>query len=182
MNGHLMIDLETMGGTPDGVIAQIAYSIFDPKTGMWYAEGAYNVSFTSCVEAGLSYHEDTIRWWLEQGPEARAGLRGDDGMFPVSLSVALDALDKVYRDPPERSWAFPASFDFAILEAAYRGLNRKVPWDYRTLRCARTYIAASGMTKEDMPKICTAHIASADCRNQIRWLMEARSRIDKPLM
>lgn len=176
---HIMIDLETMGGTPNGVIAQIGFAIFNPETGEVVRSHDINVDMDSCLEAGLAYHGDTICWWLTQGEEARKALFDP---APVSLRAALEILSNTYgMYQPEATWAYPASFDLSILEAAHRGLKVSVPWHYRTLRDARTLIAQA-LHRDELTRGGVQHVGSADCLNQIRWLIEAKNRLQIELL
>lgn len=84
---HVMIDLETMGKTPESAIVSIGAVIFDPRYG--------KVSDTTFYRE-LDWEDqdrlvcsDTQEWWAKQSPKAKAALHGLD-----ALEDALDELSE----------------------------------------------------------------------------------------
>lgn len=171
---HMMIDLETMGTAANAVIAQIGYTIFKQDGAICF-QNQINVDIQSCVRCGLQFDGDTIKWWMHQSDDARKSLFEP---APVSLGTALGTLEAAYKQyTPIRVWAYPASFDLAILEYAYRAIGFKTPWHYREIRDARTLIAQA-LTQDELTKTGVEHTCLADCHNQIHWLLEAGRRLN----
>ena len=119
---HLMVDIETMGTSPDAVILSIGLVRFTEADG------------------------ETISWWLTQPEHARRALRGlqrrEDGHGGL---LEADALKDFCRSVMQTAdiggfWANGIDFDLVILRAALARHKLPLPWpywlqrDYRTLR------------------------------------------------
>ena len=175
---HLMVDIETMGMAPDGAIVQIGYAVFNPITGFVLASADINVSLASSVQAGMTLNPGTIEWWMKQEQAARDALYTPP---PCDLALGLSCIQAVYQNAQCGAvWAFPATFDVVILESAFRLTKEKVPWGYRDIRDARTWIRQA-LTREECVSTGLKHLASNDCLNQIRWLMDASRKLNVPL-
>jgi hypothetical protein len=68
----LMLDLETMGTSPNAAIVAIGAVKFDPGTGELGGRFYQVVDLASSVAAGCVIDPDTVLWWMRQSPEARA--------------------------------------------------------------------------------------------------------------
>lgn len=130
---RLMIDIETLGTDPGAVILSIGAVYFDSDgLGETFHE---QISAESCQACGLSIDADTLKWWLTQN---------DDGSVPDVLlggrplpEVLTDFIE--FAHPADEVWAYPPSFDCAIIEAAYEELSGFTePWTYQDTRDART--------------------------------------------
>jgi hypothetical protein len=66
-----MIDLETMGDKPDAVIASIAVTAFEIRTGKILGEFYEKVDMQDCIDLGMTISVGTIKWWLKQSLKAR---------------------------------------------------------------------------------------------------------------
>ena len=140
----VMVDIETLASQSNAAIIQIGACTFDEKETFlvnvpeeWY----------DADQAGeMNYHvsPSTVKWWEEQGEEARASLRMDPMMsLPVALRSFTGWLSSIgfrssYSGAPG-IWANPPQFDLTILRHAYMTeLGGRVPWHYRQERCIRT--------------------------------------------
>lgn len=126
---HIMIDLETMGSAPTAAITSIGAVLFDPY-GNWIGDAFHtHVSLESCLLNGLTMDASTVLWWLGQSEAARKTLV--DGQPGASnLREALHALT-CFMPFGVTPWCNGASFDFAILNNAYRAIKHPVPpWEY----------------------------------------------------
>ena len=131
---HVMIDLETMGTRPNAPIIAIGAVMFD---GNGTIEEFYvNIDLESAVDDSHAVVDPkTVLWWMEQGGEARAALRGDKKKVLTALYEFRDWLKPV---EPEGVWGNGASFDNIILSETYRRLNLAPPWPFWADRCYRT--------------------------------------------
>lgn len=77
---HLMLDMETMGNSPDAPIVSIGAVFFDPSTGNTGAEFYQVVSLESSMSFGMKPDASTIQWWLKQSSEARSAILVDGAM------------------------------------------------------------------------------------------------------
>ena len=167
----LMIDLETMGKTPDGVIVAIGAIPFDLFSGATGDPFYVKVDPDSCVEAGLTIDPDTVAWWERQSPEARAEWQGTPESPAYPLREALRMFLGCYRHPELKPWGNGATFDITILESAHAAVGMRPPWNYRQPRDMRTLIDVAerkmgGKLKAKQPAH-TKHKAIEDCRFQI---------------
>lgn len=139
---HYMIDIETLGKPPKGVIIQIGAVEFDP-----YAKGGRSpildsfslwVDPVSCEKIGMECHASTILWWAKTGlPD---GLK-EETLVPIES--ALSALSTFFLNGKSSVenrivWAKSPVFDLAILSYAMKKLNVPPLWKYQSELDVRT--------------------------------------------
>lgn len=164
--GHVMIDIETMGNTPNSAIIAIAAVEFDLSTGNTGKEFSCGVSLASCLDIGLEVSASTIIWWMQQGEEARRNIT-DGKKLPIT--DALEALSSFLATDDYCVWANSPSFDLVILSNAYRMIGQPIAWDFRRERCVRTLAAFNPSKKKEWEYTGVAHDALSDCKNQIGY-------------
>ena len=169
----LMIDTETAGMPPTGALMSIGAVFFDLHTQTVGPTFNRTIHLASSVKHGGTIDPSTVLWWLRQSDEARAEITRQDARSP--LKEALDNLSAWYleigADEHTQVWCNGASFDFPILEAAYRAVNAVSPWSYWQLRCART--ARNLLPACETPRQGVAHNALADAIYQAQCLCAA---------
>lgn len=131
MTQHLMIDLETLGAGDHAAIVQIGVAEFT-KAGVGQA-AVWNI-LARCENFG-EVEPDTVKWWQEQDPDARAAVF--NATPRVALAVALEDLRK-WIDRANFVWAHPPSFDLRLLRQAYERCNLRFPIARRAELCYRT--------------------------------------------
>lgn len=165
---HVMIDIETLGVTPDAAILAIGACAFDPETG--------DVGDTFYAGIELSYaiknrriDADTLAWWLKQSEAARnaAFFQGT-----YTLREALEALT-AWLPSPAVVWGNGSGFDITLLENAYLQVGLLVPWNYRNVRDMRTIVALEAVGKDEIPPVGTAHNALDDAIWQATYVSKA---------
>lgn len=160
---HLMLDIETLGTTPGCVVLSIGAVEFDLNgiTGEFHA----HIDVPSCIEAGLQMEASTVMWWLDQSKEAQEALLKAE-TFP--LVDVLAALTDTFEWQDLRVWANGASFDFPILDAAYKAVGKKAPWPYYNQMDFRTLKNMVGKKNFDLLRVRSgvAHDALDDARAQ----------------
>lgn len=156
----MMIDLETAGPAPDGAIIAIGWCIFDRDASAMFGKEEYGVldcgricvDTATCLDIGMGYDADTLRWWMQQEPPVQALWTAKDR---VSLSAALDTLNNRYYDScmlgaePGFVWAYPSTFDLSIIMRAYDLTGVKPAFHRKHLMCARSVMKAMGYRRED---------------------------------
>ena len=131
---HVMIDIETLGGSPNGALMQIGACPFSLETGEVGEPWVVNVSVKDAVKRGMQIDVSTVGFWMGQ-PEAWATLQNDK----QELGKALEMLRLGYNwSKLEGVWTNAPLFDFAIMRRAYELVGCKAPWHYRQERCSRT--------------------------------------------
>lgn len=169
----VVIDLETLSRRPDAAIISIAAVPFctdmetleDMKKIDLLGVPAYDalrkgntadsedffykvVNATTCALEGMSFDEDTMKFWSEASREAKAALSSYEA---VSIVSALHFLEHYLERLKETSgggelviWTQGTDFDIPILKNAFSRVlgvtPDQLPWKYRNVRDARTYI------------------------------------------
>jgi exodeoxyribonuclease VIII len=135
----LMVDLDTLGTPPDGAIVSIDACYFD-KTSI--GERFHRtVNLASAVRLGMSLDPATIIWWLRQD---------DRSLFATNGTLITDVLHR-FTDfvRPDATVYGVATFDLAILGAAYKLAGSDKPWKHGNERCFRTICNLRGMPHHD---------------------------------
>lgn len=146
---HLMIDIETLGGLPDGFIAQIAAVWFDPMlpldaggTGANYSQ---KIRATGRISDGVIDY-DTVAWWLRQSKEAQAAVFGpeDEAVEPgyAALSFINFFDDHCPQEDKKISVWTAGNYDLPLLKRLAARTRPGINWplryaterDFRTLR------------------------------------------------
>lgn len=175
---HIMIDLETLGTEPGSVIVQVGAVALCPERGL----GPHFQQWTdpqTCEDLGLTISASTIRWWMQQNPEALQVLMspGDKKVKSIysCLNVWFPAWLKDTGGESPAVWGNGVMFDLEHLRVAYQKLSTPVPWGYRAPRCFRTMRALYPQVEEAYQKhkkSSAAHIAVEDARAQAQALLD----------
>lgn len=161
---HVMIDLETMGTTPDSAIVSIGAVVFDPRYGQ-----VSKTTFYSELDWETQSRQicpDTSNWWTKQSPKAQAALDGLDDLADVLADFAkwLPADCKV--------WGNGATFDISMMEDAYRQLGIEIPWKFWNVRDCRTVLDMFESSRGGFNKAAgaNAHNALHDAQYQAKHI------------
>lgn len=169
---HLMIDLETLGKTPDSVILSIGAVAFemDGSTGP-------EIELFPLVDQQLTNRKiewDTIVWWMKQEEKARTSIT--DAVREDSLHnclLTLDTFCKEHLDEKFKVWANGAAFDIAMLNHSFDQYKMPTPWSYKNQMDTRTMVYMSKISTRKYDSVGVKHSAIADCKWQISWLIDA---------
>lgn len=135
MSKHCMIDMETLGVTPDCMILTIGAVHFSPY-GTGVTDSLYlKVSLEEQEQLGRTIDNSTLDWWSKQNPVILEEALSDADR--ISLSEAVEKLHK-FMWGCKRFWSHGSVFDLMILENLYRQLKRPLPWNFWDLRDTRT--------------------------------------------
>ncbi|MDO9596702.1 MAG: 3'-5' exonuclease [Azoarcus sp.] len=168
---HVMIDLETMGQTPDAAIVAIGAVAFD-LTSCTISPDAYyqRITLASAMAAGGTVDAGTILWWMQQSVDARAEITRTAGQ--TDLAPALLLLREwfaEFADPEAEVWGCGSDFDNVILASAYRNTGIEQPWKWWRNRCYRTL---KSMHRDiQFERMGTHHNAVADAESQALHLI-----------
>ena len=181
---HLMVDLETMGSSPDAPIVSIGAVYFDPSTGNTGAEFYQVVSLESSMSFGMKPDASTIQWWLKQSSEARSAILVDEAL---GLREALELLaDFIAENAANGShtvqlWGNGCSFDNVILRRAYALTETpfSVPfWNDRDVRTIVELGKSVGINPRfDIPFEGDMHNALSDARHQVKYVSAIWQRL-----
>jgi len=114
MTLHAMIDLETLGHTPDTVALTIGGCKFDPNVSTPSRDFFYHrFDVDEQLANGRTTDDSTLDWWARQPKHIREEALGDLDRTPVK--EVLDALNK-WCVNVDCIWAQGPAFDIVILE------------------------------------------------------------------
>lgn len=157
-----MIDLETMGNTPDSAIISLGAVFFDRKEQKLGEEFYRIIDLESSVAAGLRMTPSTVMWWMKQGDAARSQF---NSLESVSLPAALQFFAEWFeKNGGLYVWGNGADFDNVILTNAYKACHLKQPWPVYNNRCYRT---VKNMFRDvKLQRVGTYHSALDDAKSQ----------------
>lgn len=167
---HIMLDLETLGLTPNGVIASIGAVKFDATTII--DRFHVGVDVADCQRRGLSIDASTVMWWLHPDRhEAREKLLA---LAQVDLYAALDGFSLwVAETPPDQLgslWGKGSTFDNVLLKNGFDKVGLPYPFSYRQDECYRTI--ANRFPDVPYMQRDVAHDALADAESQAYHLQD----------
>lgn len=147
---HVMINIETMGRTPDSAIVSIGAVIFDPRFNKvsdetFYVELAWK-------DQNRFIEKETQDWWKEQSAETKKSLYGKG-----DLSDVLDDLE-FFLPKDVRVWGNGPSFDIAFLEHAYKSFCFNIPWEFWNVRDCRTVRDMYEYKRGGLQRATSSHI------------------------
>ena len=182
MKTHCMIDLETLGNTPDTVVLSMGAVLFNQKGQTAAAEWFFN--YGAQLKAKRSVDAYTLQWWTKQG-DAFPGLLSTcmaRGRMAKDVFTDFRAwLDK--NAGPNQAelivWSKGANFDVPIVENMMGLVGVQVPWKFWNVRCYRTLHTIWGLQEKPNAK---KHDALSDAITQataVREFLEANPGADK---
>lgn len=181
---HLMVDMETMGNSPDAPIVSIGAVFFDPSTGNTGAEFYQVVSLESSMSFGMKPDASTIQWWLKQSSEARSAILVDEAMGLLeTLELLADfiAENAANGSHTVQLWGNGCSFDNVILRRAYALTDTPfaVPfWNDRDVRTMVELGKSVGINPRfDIPFEGDMHNALSDARHQVKYVSAIWQRL-----
>lgn len=155
---HVMLDLETLGVSPDAMIVSIgaiSWNQITKETKEFY-KAIHTDKNVGTIDVS------TVKWWMKQKDRTKEVFFDETA---VSLFSALSEFIKFF--PPDALlWSNGVDFDKMLLEDKYKRLGLPVPWKYWNTRCFRTF---KNIIKVDY-KIENGHNALDDARNQMAYL------------
>lgn len=174
---ELMLDLETMGNTPQAPIVQIGAAYFKMSTGEVGDSMLINVHLADAIKHGAKPDGSTIMWWLGQEKEAQQTLSDKDIKMYREFN-ALVQFNKFVKKAT-RVWSH-ATFDFVIVNEAFRRRGIKSNMHYREARDIRTLTGL--IPKEDRKELEREgihHNALDDVMYQIKYCHAAYQTIQR---
>lgn len=174
----IMIDLETLGLTPDAVVLSIGAVVFDPHS---FVQGpTFYAEFTNFLERqtdqGRTIDPSMLLWWMRHTTaEAREVFKerptDEIRCSPLYGASAFSAFVK--DNQCDRVWAKDPDFDVVILRSFYHSINRgeAFPFSYNAGRSVRTVMDMPFVKLRDRKPV--AHNALADAIQQATDIQEA---------
>lgn len=167
----VMVDLETMGTVAGCAILSIGAVGFD-ENGLG-SEFYRVVYIRSCLDAGLFIDPETLEWWKSQSEEARKILTLVKSLeTSIPLKQALEEFNEFLTTYGDKVvlWGNGAVMDNAILLAAARAVDLKLPVKYWNHLCYRTIKETNPDVK--FKRVGTHHNALDDAKSQALHFVE----------
>jgi DNA polymerase III alpha subunit (gram-positive type) len=164
---HVMLDLETLSLKPNAVILSIgATAVGREQDGFYRKLGTFYFPV-----GGFDIDRNTLAWWNEQSPEAKAEA--------FSGKADIKEVLHEFRDwfPADAIiWANGAAFDIPVLTYAYGYFGMQVPWNYKNVACYRTLANLFDCSNYQEPegRETVAHISIADAKwqaHKLEWIL-----------
>lgn len=138
-----MVDIESLGNQPGGVILSVGWVRFSIEGGADIETAKERrISVRSCFESGLAVDHSTIEWWLSQ-----PGLPWSANAKSVDLAQALLDLNEDVTGS-DQLWAKPPSYDIAAIRHAMSLVGIVPKWSFRSELCLRTMLRLLSSTDE----------------------------------
>lgn len=168
-NNGVMLDLETLGTSPNAAIVSIGAVYFDIKNQGILDEFYVVVDAQSSIKSGGTVNFSTIKWWIDQSKEAKEVFQEED---TIEISKALSNFSTWLKNIKKdiNIWSNGADFDIPILSSAYIAQNISIPWSFRDIRCFRTLASIYPDIKYVKPLI--SHNSLEDAKAQAIHLMK----------
>lgn len=161
---RISVDIETLGSGPDAALVAIAAVPFD-NAEVYEAEAYYaTIAAKDAMRFGTVDGEN-IQWWMQQSAAARAEIYQAKQLSRNALTGLLNWVQLRGLQGAE-AWANPASFDFPIIDHAYRAHKLPLPFHYRTWRCGRTLWALNDYARDRVYENPCEHHALYDAIEQ----------------
>lgn len=164
----IMIDLETLGKTPDAVVLSIGACAFDLFKGVIEPIRFHAVlNIEDQIRAGRTVDGDTLTWWMNQTDEARKLFNETRQNLDQTIWEFMSWINLL--DDDVYVWGNGSTFDISILENL---MNHKVPWKYSNvmdLRTFRRFVAGNAKIPRDQG---THHNALDDAINQAKFVIQ----------
>ena len=174
---HLMIDIETLDTRPSAVVLSVAVLMFDPLSRKQEEMFSANIDVgTQIALEGRTMSIDTVKWWMQQGYDAR--VKAFASPVSVDLRDAQETLAGIIKRPDvEAIWANDPDFDCTILRDLM-GYDFKWPfYKHRSMRTIKALFPAA-YEAEGYGEF-VAHDPMEDCKKQAWHVMNVYEHVAK---
>lgn len=162
MWNQLMIDIETMGGPPDGALIAIGGALFDLQRYEIGPTFVMPVHLATSVRLGMKIDPSTVMWWMRQSDAARMAVVNSTSDVLKVLQAFNDWLAEHTRRQDLRVWGNGSTFDLTIMGTAYSLAGMTVPWTYGKETCFRTVRNMNSHVPYDPSARTTVHHNALD--------------------
>lgn len=180
-----MIDLETIDTRDSAVILSIGMFAFDKNTAIELAENAdeflaknreqlllLNMEVQRQLDNGRTIGWETIQWWMEQSSEAKEVFLSKDIVRYTAEMAALEIRNFIKDNNIDKVWAYPSTFDHAILNEYWLDFGEMNPIHYTNQLDMRTPRYLTQVPRPKRIEWMINHNAMWDCVDQAIWLQK----------
>lgn len=161
---RLIVDIETMGTTPNSVVLQVALQAWDDNINTQPTAHVWNLDAKAQERLGRTISYDTVLWWQNQSKDAVNAVFGASKAivltrFIMEFAATLEGyIEQGYREV----WANAPSFDLVIIEDLLRG-KCELPWKFYHWRDQRTLEATyQALFRRKAKDVFAAHVAQVE--------------------
>jgi hypothetical protein len=179
------MDIETLSTKGNAVVLSIGICFFDDEKMQTFEEivaTGTEIFFDTSkqVEMGRDTSPSTLRWWEEQGDEARRVLHAEDTISPrdfykvYSEHLRGQGLHENWITKHGRWFTRGPHFDIAIMDSLFDDHNVSPPWKFYQVRDIRTWLECHGLPdnlKLVKPEGMVAHNALHDAAFDA-WMLQ----------
>lgn len=183
-----MIDLETLGTSPNTMILTLGAVAFNPYTGEILGAPFYGKINTDSYRAysqGFTFDHATLAWWMIQPDDARIeAFTGEREKLSDVLNNFVKWCRDVSKGKTIRIWSHGASFDVPIVSYALSTAGLDIPWKFWNIRDTRTLFDTANLDYRNVKmiplngKIYPSHHPLGDCIRQIEGVRLAYKKLE----
>ena len=165
-----MIDLETLGTTPQTPVISFGATFFDIENKKLGPTFYMVMEVNEQIDRGRKPTGDTLKWWMGQTGAAQR-------VFHEKAKPAAEVLTifaqwyKANYPKGAFVWGNGATFDISILEDMYRDYKIECPWAFNKIMDLRTFKRFQGKG-EQIKKSGTEHNALDDAVSQAQYVLD----------
>ena len=167
----LMVDIETLGLTPDAKILSISAVAFNPfdENPDYLQYPTFDCLVDVDSQETRTVDLSTVDWWSQQEEEVKEKIFSETGR--ISLQDALSQFALFARNR-KRIWAQGVTVDITILSHAMRQHDIPLPWLYFAVSDSRSILDLV-----EVDSIPATHDSILDCFRQVMNLQQAFKKL-----
>lgn len=166
-----MIDLETLGTSPETPVISLGAVFFDIETKKLGNTFYMAADVNEQIARGRKPTGDTIKWWLGQTDAAKRVFHEQAKPMALVLQTFIQWY-KANNPKGAYVWGNGSTFDISIMENLFRDYQITLPWGYNKAMDLRTFkrFQKGG---EQVQKGGVNHNALDDAISQAKYVMGA---------
>ncbi len=178
-NTDLMIDIESFSEKKDKIILSLGAVFFDIRTGEKSHSFLRHINIDMSLRDNYSIDGKTLKWWMGQDQKLLKKLIKNDQYSSDPHDTMIDFIEFCdYGTSKFMVWSRPPLYDLRALLDAFEKYDLDYPWDFRNIRCVRTYASLFPGIENDFPAKEQKHDPMVDCMRQIEYVSEIYKRIE----
>lgn len=172
MYNDLMIDLETLGQTPQCPVISIGACLFDIPTKQKGPTFYLALDTSEQLQKGRIPDGSTLKWWMQQTDAAKKVFNEKSVKTLEALTIFNKWIFANIQDSRKYYvWGNGSTFDISILEDLYKMYGISVPWLYYNIMDLRTFKRFVGKN-EKLVKSGVNHNALDDAISQVDYVLK----------
>lgn len=165
----LMIDLETLGTTPQTPVISVGAVFFDLETKQLGPTFYLPCDANEQIQRGRKPTGSTLKWWMQQSDAAKKVFHEQAKPMKEVLTLFVQWYKANY---PKGAyvWGNGSTFDISIMENLFTDYDVECPWGYNKAMDLRTF-KRFNRDGEQVKKSGVNHNALDDAISQAKFVM-----------